>query len=261
MIEKKVLVKNLRVNYKIIGEGKPMLILHGWGSNSEKWIKVGQILAEKKPSTSLGAGIQIIVPDLPGFGKSQEPTVAWSLDDYVDWLYEFCDAISELKNEFYLLGHSFGGALATKFTIRYNQKVERLFLISAACIRKNTTIKKVFYRISKIIKVFSFLPYYQQFRKSIYKFIIKKSDYLNQEGIMKETYLKVILDDLSYKMSFVKVPTIIIWGEKDTLTPIEYGNFINKKVINSKIIIIPSADHSLHRNAPEVLSEKILENL
>lgn len=252
MIDKEITVKDLKIGYKVFGSGKPVLILHGWGSNSERWQKVSELLAEKN--------FQIVVPDLPGFGKSEMPKVAWSLDNYVEWLVDFSQTVTELNDNFYLVGHSFGGALAVKFAIRHNQKVKKLFLVSAACVRTNTLIKKIFYRISKIIKVFSFMPFYPQFRKVIYRFIIKKSDYLKQEGIMKETYLKVILDDLSYKLIFIKVPTTIIWGDKDTLTPLEQAHFINKKIPHSKLIIIAGADHSLNIKVPETLSEKVLES-
>mgnify|MGYP001595729449 FL=1 len=202
----------------------------------------------------------VIIPDLPGFGQSQKPAVSWSIDNYVEWINELSEKITELNKDFYLLGHSFGGAVAIKFTIKYNQKVKKLFLVSAACIRKQTLIKKILRHVSKFIKLFSFLPYYQQTRKAFYKFIIKKSDYPYIEGIMKETYLQVIADDLTHYLSFLRVFTVIIWGEKDNLTPVENAYYINKKITNSKLIIIQSAGHNLNK-IPEVLTEKIIENL
>lgn len=244
------MVKNIETSYKIFGEGRPFLILHGWGSNSDRWQNIAQALEQK---------YQVIVPDLPGFGKSQEPKTAWSLDTYVDWLHAFCEAIPSLQHSFSLLGHSFGGALAAKFAIKYNQRVEKLFLVSAACVRKRTNIKKVFYRLAKLTKAFSFLPLYPQFRKAVYKFVIRKSDYTYQQGVMKETYLRVILEDLSYKMIFVKVPTVIIWGEKDASTPIEQAKFIHEKVSGSSMVIIPEAGHALNVKNHETVAQKILE--
>ena len=78
---------------------------------------------------------------------------------------------------------------------------------------------------------------------------------------MKETYLKVVLDDLSYKLGFVKIPTVIIWGDKDELTPVENAYLINQKIRNSKIIVIPGIGHDLDRHEhPEILSQSILAN-
>ena len=65
MTEHQVLINNLKINYKIVGEGRPMLILHGWGSSSDRWVPVAELLAQRN--------IMAIIPDLPGFGKSQQP--------------------------------------------------------------------------------------------------------------------------------------------------------------------------------------------
>ncbi len=258
MIEKKILVKNLEVNYKVFGENfpntqKPLLILHGWPSSSGKWQNIGELLAEK--------GLKIIIPDLPGFGKSQEPINAWNLDTYIEWIREFTEQVDDFGNSFYLLGHSFGGSLAVKFSVKYNQRVAMLFLVSASCIRKVTWSKKMFYRASKVVKVFSFLPYYALFRKAFYKFILRKSDYPYVQGIMKETYINVVSEDLSWRLSFVKVPTIILWGQKDAVTPLSDAQFIHERIRNSKLVVLPNVQHSLQLEAPEMLVQKILENL
>ncbi|MEK7061721.1 MAG: alpha/beta hydrolase [Patescibacteria group bacterium] len=259
MIEQKLFVKNLEINYKVFGkripfdttQGKTLLVLHGWGSSSDRWHKIGQALSEK--------GFYVIIPDMPGFGQSETPKTPWNFNNYVGFVQEFTKILN-LKN-FSLLGHSFGGAIAVKIAVDSPQKINKLFLVACAYMRRKTVLKKVLAKISKVVRVFSFLPYYLLVRKVFYKFIIKKSDYIYTKGIMKETYLKIISEDLSHHLSFIKVPTIIIWGNKDESTPIENAYFINKKISNSKLIIIPDADHNLNQKAPEILSEKVLENL
>ena len=245
------IINGLKTNYQIFGEGKPFLILHGWRSNSERW----QIIAEEISKK----GFKVIVPDLPGFGQSESLPLPWNANKYTSWIEQF---VKELNlGDFYILGHSFGGALASKISVKHPQEVKKLFLVSAACIRKKTTKKKFSGKISKLIKFFSFLPYYGFFRKAVYKFIIRKSDYVYVEGIMKETYLNIIADDLSFQLPFIKVPTIIIWGDKDELTPPEDAYFIEKQIKNSKLIMIPSAGHDLNRKQPEIVVEKVIENI
>ncbi len=186
-------------------------------------------------------------------------SIPWNTNKYIDWIERF---VRELNlGEFYLLGHSFGGVLASKMAVKHAQEIQKLFLVSAACIRKRTAPKTFSAKIAKIVKLFYFLPYYSFFRKAVYKFIIRKSDYAYVEGIIKETYLNVVAEDLSFHLPFIKVPTIIIWGDKDDATPIENGHLINKKIKNSKLIIIPGASHDLNRKYPEILSEKVLENI
>ncbi len=246
-----ITINGAKTNYQAFGDGKPFLILHGWGSASDRWIKEAEIISAK--------GFKVIVPDLPGFGESDKLEKPWRDNDYVKWFEEFTKELC--VENFYLLGYSFGGALAAKIAVKYPQRVQRLFLVASAVIRKKTAPKDFSARVAKVIKVLHFLPYYAFFRKAVYKFIIRKSDYVYTEGVMKETYLNVISDDISYKLSFIRVPTIIIWGDKDQSVPIEDAHIINEKVKNSKLVIIPGADHLMHKQLPEILAEKILENI
>ena len=235
-------IKGLKINYKIIGEGKPLLILHGWGSSSEKWQKIGELLAQK--------GVKVIIPDLPGFGKSEEPQKAWNLDQYCDFVEEFVKILN--LDKFYLLSHSFGGSLAVKFSLQYPEKVAKLFLVSAACIRKKSLKNKLFKFISRFFKI---KPLFLR------KFFYRKSDYLSVKGVMKETYLKVIEEDLSDVLEKVKVPTMIIWGAKDKITPIKQAKLIKTKIRNSELKIIPNIGHSLHLEAPEKLGDWVSQEL
>ena len=227
------------------------MILHGWGSASERWEKFAELIAAK--------GFKVIVPDLPGFGKSDQLSHVWTTNDYTNWVEEFIEKIG--LQEFYLMGHSFGGALACKFAIKYPQKLKKLFLVSSAAVRKHTSKKNAYKFLSKIVKGFAFLPGYDFFRKAFYKFIIVKSDYPYVEGNLKGTFLNVVAEDLSQFTGFIRVPTIIIWGDKDTYTPISDAYFLNEKIKNSKLIVLKGFGHIVNRDCPEILSEKVLENI
>ncbi|MBU2635455.1 alpha/beta hydrolase [Patescibacteria group bacterium] len=237
-----MIIKGLKINYKTLGEGNSLLILHGWGSRSDNWQRVGEMLAEK--------GIKVIIPDLPGFGQSQKPPRAWNLDDYCDFVEEFVKILN-LAN-FSLLGHSFGGALAVKCGLKFPEKIDKLFLASAVCIRKKTFKNKLFKFLSKFLKIKT--PF---LRKVFYR----KSDYLSVEGTMKEIYLKLIKQDLSDVLSQIQIPTVIIWGEKDNITPLSDAKIINQKIKDSKIEIIPNVGHDLNLKTPEKLAEVISKNL
>lgn len=241
-------IKGLKINYKTLGEGKPLLILHGWGSRSDNWQRVGELLAQK--------GIKVIIPDLPGFGRSQKPSIAWGLDEYCEFLQELVEFLN--LERFYLLGHSFGGELAVKYSLRFPEKINKLFLIDASCIRTRDFKKKLLYIISKIFRIFSFSSF---LRKAFYKFVVGKSDYLSVEGVMRDTYLKVIAEDLSGVLSQIKIPTVIIWGEKDDITPLNDARIISQRIKNSRLEIIPDVGHSPHLESSEELSKTIIQNL
>jgi pimeloyl-ACP methyl ester carboxylesterase len=240
-----MIIKGLKINYKILGEGKPFLILHGWGSGSDNWKKVGELLSAK--------GIKVIIPDLPGFGASDKPETAWNLDDYCDFVEDFIKILNLEK--FSLLGHSFGGSLSVKCSLRFPQKIKKLFLVSAACFRRKSFKKRALFVIAKIFKAFSFIPF---LRKAFYKFIVKRSDYPYTQGIMKDIYLKIIKADLSNLLEKIEVPAVIIWGEKDDITPLKQGRIINQKIKNSQLRIISNASHDLNIKNPEELVKEIL---
>lgn len=245
-------INGTETNYVEIGSGpSTLLILHGWGSNLERWQEVAEKLVQH--------GFKVIIPDLPGFGKSEPLSYPWNSNKYVAWAEEFVSKLN-LK-DYYLLGHSFGGALASKIAVKHPQDIKKLFLVSAACVRKKTASKGLSAKIAKFVRILKFLPFYNLFRKAVYKFIIRKSDYVYVEGVMKDTYLNIVSEDLSFHLPFIKVPTVIIWGQKDESTPIIEAQFIAKQIKNSKLFVIPDAGHALNRQQPEALSHHILQNI
>ena len=245
------IVGSLKINYLVIGEGKPFLILHGWSSKSDRWEKVADILSQK--------GFKVVIPDLPGFGKSDGPKNAWNFDNYVEFVEKFAEVVG--LERFILAGHSFSGAICIKYAIKNPNNVEKLFLLAPACIRRDSFKKRLFRIFSKLFKVYSFIPGYKLARKAFYKFIVRKSDYQYTDGTMKETYLRIINEDLSGILNKVKTRTIIIWGDEDDIVPFGQGKEINMRIPESKLIIIPGADHKLEIKTSEALASNILQNL
>jgi len=252
MIEDDVVIKGLNINYLRIGEGKPFLILHGWGSRKEKWQYVADMLSEK--------GIEAIIPDLPGFGESEQPKTIWSLDDYCDFVVDFVNKLG--IDKFYILGHSFGGAIAAKCDLRFPERIEKLFLVGAACYRRKLFKTRISYVFSKIIKIFSFVPGYFYLRKLFYRFIIK-SDYDSTKGVMREIYLQLVNKDYPSEsvLSQIKDPTIIIWGENDRITPIGDARLINQKINGSVLEILKKSGHSPYSDCPEELAKIIAKHI
>ncbi len=244
MTENKIKIGSLSVNFfefKPENERGLFLILHGWGSRAEKWQEIGELLKKD--------GYRVIVPDLPGFGKSEEPKEIWDVDNYCSFIDKFARQLN--LDKFYLLGHSFGGALAVKCSLKFPGKINKLFLVGAACFRRKAIRKKIFYIIAKILKVFSFFPGYQSFRRGFYKFIVRKSDYPYAKGTMKEIYLKIIKEDLSDVLTLIDIPTVIIWGREDKIKSVKEARLIQEKIKNSKLEVLAGAGHSLYREHSE----------
>jgi len=220
----------------------PILILRGWGSDYKNWQEEIELLENQ--------GYEIYSPDLPGFGENFPPPKPWSIDEYVNWVKEFCE--KQNLSQFFLLGHSFGGAVAIKFLSKYSQKVKKLILVDSSGIRRKTFKKEILKKISGFVKKVSYRPLFNPIRKIFYKFFFR-SDYFYTEGVMKDTYLNIINEDLSSYLSCISLPTLIIWGENDRLTPVKDAYLMKEKIAGSSLEIIPEIGHNPHREAPEKL--------
>jgi len=223
----------------------PILILHGWGSCAKNWQRVKNGLER--------SGYTVYLPDLPGFGEGAALERAWVVDDYINWLDEYCEKNN--LSRFFLIGHSFGGSLAVGLSLKYPEKVKKMFLISPALIREKTPKKAA---LKKTAKVFSFLPV--SFKRIVYRHIIR-SDYPAEPGPLRETYLKIIGHDLSDELPKVSVKSILFWGEKDKITPHRQGRLIKELISGAELKKLPGVYHNPHSENPELLVKTILENL
>ena len=234
-------------------KGESLLILHGWGSNSERWQRVKELLEKK--------GIEVLVLDLPGFGKTLSPQKAWSRDDYINWIFQ---KVKERNwQKFNLLGHSFGGGLAVKIAATFPERIEKLILLSPAIIQRKSIKTYLFYYISYLGKKVFSLPGFKIFHPLAEKLIYKLAgtkDYYVADGIMKETMKKIGKEEpLEMILEKIKIPTLILWGKKDDVLPIIDAYYIKEKIKGSELKIIPKARHSPHREAPEELAEIIVQ--
>ncbi|MFC1789617.1 alpha/beta fold hydrolase [Patescibacteria group bacterium] len=225
----------------------PILIIRGWESRIKNWQKL-IILLENH-------GYKVYSPDLPGFGQNPPPQNPWSIDDYVGWVSDFCEKNN--LSQIFLLGHSFGGGVAVKYSIKYPDKIRKLILVGSAIVRRKTGHKKPIGKVARWIKKISFMPFYPFIRKFAYRFVFK-SDYPFEEGIMKETYLKVISENLIGYLFQINTPTLIVWGKKDDLTPVKDANLIKEKIRGADLKILPEIGHNLHSEIPGKFADIII---
>ena len=111
-------LNDVNINYILYGNNKKdtIVLLHGWGQNIEMMQPIGDNFKDK---------FQILIIDLPGFGRSSEPKYPWSLDEYVEVIKKLLDKL-KIKNPI-MMGHSFGGKLALLYASKYDVKKLVLF--------------------------------------------------------------------------------------------------------------------------------------
>ncbi|MBN1915758.1 alpha/beta hydrolase [Candidatus Dojkabacteria bacterium] len=240
----------LKIEYSKTGKGGNVLLLHGWGGNIESLSPLQEILSKK--------GFSVVNISLPGFGKSETPHKPWTLKDYAVFLEELI-LMLRLKRPI-LIGHSFGGKISTRFVLEFPNMISRLILINASGIKpKNNLKKNVLAVATEIFKVFaSIFPAKsrERIKNFYYRYVVRETDYLKSEGL-KETFKKVINEHFDQELKLIKVPTFIIWSEKDTYVPLWMGVKMRNLIPNSKLEMVENETHGLPLQKPKFTADLI----
>ena len=223
-------IDDLKIYYEKTGDhGKDVILLHGWGQNTEMMAYIASFLGEHFTVYNL---------DFPGFGKSDTPHVSMSCEDYCEFLRHFIEKL-EIDEKPIFIAHSFGCRIAIRYAYKYG--AYKMCLTGAAGIRDKRTLKWYFktysYKLGK--KIFKLLG------KDISKYQNKvgSEDYRNASGIMRETFVKVVNDDISPLLKDIDTETLLVFGEKDEATPVEKGKMMEKLMKDATLVIFEGDDH------------------
>lgn len=244
----KVIVNNLALEYRDEGSGPVLLLLHGWQDSLNTFDRL---------DATIGASYRTVRLDLPGFGKSEQPKTAWELNDYISLVQNFITKLNLSVD--IIIGHSFGGRIAIKGIASGLLSAKKLVLIGSAGIAKTKTFRTSLTRlITKIGSLVMYIPpllfWRKQLRRKLYQFI--GSDYLNA-GPLQETFLKIINEDLSSYASKIQQPTLLIWGAKDTATPLTDGKKLKQLIPNSQLEVFADAGHFVHQEHAQAVANTI----
>lgn len=231
------MTSNLAYTYNKKDFDSTTLFLHGWGCNQNYMLPISNL----KNSSSL-------IIDLPGFGKSKPLSTPYELDDYVEDILLFL-----LENNItvtHIVAHSFGSKIAIK--LAKTLKIKGLILIGPSIYHKvrgpRYYIKVLLY---KIIKHFKCLD---KFSKSM-----GSKDYKSLDPIMKKTMSNIINESLENQIKTLTIPTLLIFGNKDKITPIYLGKKIKRKIKDCELIILNGNHFAYLYNQKQTIN--IIESL
>lgn len=220
-------------------EHKPVvLFLHGWGAPAATY----RLLLEH-----LAGYCRVVAPDLPGFGETAEPPAPWCVDDYVDWTLAFAEKLGLSK--VVLINHSFGGRISIKLLARrpVPLTVERAVFMDAAGIRPKRGpgyYAKVY--SYKAMKRFFSLPGVRQLWPNAVENTRRRrgsADYQAASPILRQTMVRCINEDLTPLLPRVEASVLLIWGEKDTATPLADGQRMERSIPDAGLVVLPEAGH------------------
>ena len=260
MIFINIKVKELDINYEEYGDveeksssnGKVVIILPGWGTTIDVY---------RNMMNSISAYAKVITLDMPGFGKSELPKEEWDCDKYIDFVEEFIKkkGIKELD----LIGHSNGGRIIIKMMSRPNLgvKVGKIILIGSAGIVHKKPLKiraKVrMYKLgkkilgSKIVKKLA-PNALEKFQKNA-----GSEDYKKSPPVLRKSMVMLINEDMKTYLPNIKVPTLLLWGEKDTATPIEDAQIMEKMIPDAGLVKVAGCTHYVFLEQPAYINRII----
>ena len=234
-------ISGVNMHYELYGTGeKRVVLLHGWGCSGDLMKSVGQALA---------ADMTVLALDFPAHGESSQPPEPWGVQEFAACLKELLTKLNFLPCS--VIAHSFGGRVTIELAAADENIFERIILTGAAGIRKQAdgksskktdTYKKLkrLVELTRKCRIFGNLPDIWQ-EKLIQKYGSK--DYAALSPAMRKTFVKVVNYDQTEKLHTIGNSTLLVWGDKDTETPMWMGQQMEKEIPDSALIVLNGGTH------------------
>ncbi len=261
--ESVLLVQDLEISYIELGDShKPtIVIVHGFSDSKESFLPVAGHLLKN---------YHILIPDLPGFGKSSKPNIEYSIDQYCKWLYEFLEKKNVSK--FHAIGNSMGGAILMEYTYRYPAQIESLVLSCSAGLVPEQEGNH-FYSDYKNGKNLFFMEEKEHFEEFIAKIFHRKSsvpfpvkDYMFHKYKNNGEWYEKLMDDIlgkfmgpdedfhrkqqKEKIESISCPVLLLWGKHDGVIPEEIAYQFQESIPHAELHVLDNSGHLPHLENP-----------
>lgn len=219
----------MNISCIVQGEGRDLVFLHGYLASKESFYPQIDYFSRF---------YRVIAPDFPGFGKSDPIPTPWSVGDYADWTEAFLNERGIVRP--LLIAHSFGGRVAIKCLAR--GLFEAAVLLGCAGIVPRRTLG---YRAR--------VAAYRTVRKIAPRFAEARfgsEEYRTLSPIMRESYKKIVNEDLREEAKKISCPVLFVNGEEDTATPPSYAEIYRSCVKDSRVLLLKHCGHFAHLDDP-----------
>jgi len=225
-----------------------LVFLHGSGGDHKVWAK---------QRNSFTSETRVIIPDLPGHGLSEDRGRD-EIGDYAEWLKEFFASLN-LENPI-LIGHSMGGAIVQEFALRYPDCLKALVLVgTGAKLRVSPTILDL---VCKDFEMTVHLSCEYAYSETVPEEVVEEGFEIlcqNSPRILYGDFLACDRFDSRERLHEISLPTLIICGSTDKLTPPLYSQYLCENIRNSVLHIIQGAGHMIMVESPSEFNELIEE--
>lgn len=261
------------VTYHRMGEGPPVLLIHGITSSSRTWKSIMPRLAEKHT---------VIAPDLLGHGRSAKPQGDYSLGAYASGVRDLLVALDSPKVT--VVGHSLGGGIAMQFCYQFPEHTARLALVDTGGIgpEVNPALRAASLPGAELVLPLLFSP-------TLHDAALKARNFLSGFGLRgsadiegvaegfaslteadaRRAFLhtvRSVIDPSGQRISAAdrlyltrEIPSLIVWGDRDRIIPVSHAELAHELMPGSRLEIFPGAGHFPFNDDPDRFIE-VLED-
>ena len=254
-------VNDLKMFYRVEGDGGPLLLVHGIGSDSRGWEFMEEALAQH---------FKLIIPEQRGHGRTTGPfgeTISASV--FAQDLDTFLTNLG--IDSVHVFGVSMGGLISQQFAVDFPHRVRKLVLGATGSRITEATVDEVwawreaqvergaegyFWRSTQGCHTKEFI----ENNPDIIEHLKNKENLVNPEGVMAAGLGLAMFSSLE-QLNSISVPTLIIHGEEDQVFPVEEGKLIHEHIPNSQILLLTKTGHSINTERPKEVSEHLIKFL
>lgn len=267
-----VQIKGNTIFYVVKGEGKPLLLIHGYGAGMWVWEKQIEILSQH---------YRVYALDLIGHGFSDRPKIAYTPEAYIHFFRDFMDGVGIERAT--LIGNSMGGGMAWAMAALSPERVDKLILINSMPPDVLDQVRNESFRTLVAIKDIPLLPYLvisSRSRNSI-KWVLQECvsdikmitpEILNRQyqiskikgttWVLYSTFKNAEkASELKSQLSRIHLPTLLLWGERDLIFPPPVAAGLHQLISDAKLKMIEKAGHIPMWEKPEEVNQAILSFL
>lgn len=258
----KAKINGIDLYYEVAGQGHPLTLVHGFSGLSNTWD--GQF-------TDFSGRYRVIRYDIRGQGQSGFNDTGNSIEN---WTSDLHHLLHHLKIEqTCLMGHSMGGYISLKFTLDHPDMVKELVIVCGnAGITSDPVLRQWVKRMTAVaasgveaiaeeMPQFLFAP---DFIKSHPDHIAgwrKRFLTLSEFGLLSTCIPYLARPSLLEVLPKIKVPTLVIAGDKDIRTLIDAARVLHEGIPGSRLVVIPDGGHMVHEEQPQVFNAIVSEFL
>ncbi|HVC48012.1 MAG TPA: alpha/beta hydrolase [Terracidiphilus sp.] len=247
-------VEGYRVHYYAMGpvKGPVVVLVHGLGGRSEDWANLAPYLVK--------AGFRVYMPDLPGYGKSEKPAdFSYSVRDEAGVVVGFLDALGLKQVD--LGGCSMGGWIVQLVAVEHPERVKRLMLFDSAGIYVKPKWNTSLFTPQSVAEVNELNALLTPNASKVPGFVAKDIVRITrQDGWVIQRAMTSMLtgkDTTDALLPKLAVPVLLVWGQKDAITPVTQGETIHRLVPQSALDVIPGCGHLAPRQCTKQIGPDV----